>query len=182
MHALPGQQSVSRIACVVDLDNVLARRGKFKKYARAQLDICKFRATLKARGITSGVVFQNRRLSVFESKIWNCLGIEAVSTRTNVDNAVKIQAIDFALEGVDTLVMCVSDGGYCGVIRAIRECGVVVEVWSLREAASRELVFASDRLVWMDYMVVEPFPPDVKVSGHVTRSKAVKAVSRDIAA
>jgi len=181
MHGTLKHQSPSRVACVIDLDNVLARRGKFRQYARAQLDICKFKTALKERGITKGVVFQNQSLSAFDIKIWNCLGLDVVSKRTNVDNAVKLQAVNFALEGIDTLIICASDGGYCKVIKAIRDCGILVEVWCLRESVSTDLMFAADRLSWMDDMVVEPAPAAVKATSRPAK-RNIATATRDIAA
>jgi hypothetical protein len=166
MYGTLEHRSARRVACVIDLDNLLARRGKFGKYARAHLDVCEFKTAVKERGITQGVVFQNQPLSAFEAKIWGCLGLEVVSTRTNVDNTVKLQAINFALEGIDELIVCASDGGYCDVIKAIRDCGILVEVWCLRESVSLELMFAADRLAWMDGLVAEPRPADRKPATH----------------
>ncbi len=145
-----------KTACVIDLDNVCSRRGLHGKRAWAYLDVIAFIATLRERGVTKGAVFQNQKPGDCGSKLWAAAGLKCVATGRNVDELVKLAAVDYALEGLNCLILVASDGGYDEVIHAIRRCGVRVELWALRTAVASHLVFAADAVRWMDDLLQEP--------------------------
>lgn len=151
---LQGQQR--RIACVVDLDNVCSRHGKHGKRAWAHLDVIRFVSALRERGVNYGTICQNDYLGVCGSKLWTAAGFKSLATHVNADDTVKLAAVTYALEGLDWLVLVASDGGYVKAISAIRACNIKVEVWALREAASRPLLYVADAVRWIDEFVQEP--------------------------
>ena len=146
----------ARVACVVDFDNVCSRRGKYGKRAWACLDVVRFVSALRERGVSTGTVCQNDYLGVCGSKLWTAAGFRSVATGQNVDDTVKLVAATYALEGLDWLVLVASDGGYAEIIKIIRDCKIRVEVWALREAAARPLLYVADSVRWIDDFVVEP--------------------------
>jgi uncharacterized LabA/DUF88 family protein len=89
-------------------------------------------------------------------KLWSAGGLGCVATGINVDPSVKLAAVEYALAGLDCLILVASDGGYDEVIHAIRRCGVRVELWALRAAVARHLVYAADAVRWIDDLVREP--------------------------
>ena len=64
--------------------------------------------------------------------------------------------MDYALEGLDCLILVGSDGGYDEVIHAVRRCNIRVELWALRAAVASHLVFAADAVRWIDGFLQEP--------------------------
>ncbi len=148
--------SAPRIACIVDLDNLCSRRGQHGTRAWAHLDVVAFTAAIRNRGATKGIVFQNQNAGDFGLKLWSAGGLGCVATGTNVDPSVKLAAVDYALAGLDCLILVASDGGYDEVIHAIRRCGVRVELWALRATVARHLVYAADAVRWIDDLVREP--------------------------
>lgn len=153
--------SAPRIACIVDLDNLCSRRGQHGRRAWAHLDVVAFTAAIRDRGATKGIVFQNQNAGEFGLKLWSAGGLGCVATGINVDPLVKLAAVDYAFAGLDCLILVASDGGYDEVIHAIRRCGVRVELWALRAAVARHLVYAADAVRWIDDLVREP-----EVNGH----------------
>jgi hypothetical protein len=113
-------------------------------------------ALIRERGVTIGTVFQNQKPGAYASKLWAVAGLTCVGIGTNVDDQVKIAAINHALKGVECLILVASDGGYDEVIHAIRRCGVRVELWALRNAVASHLVFAADTVRWIDGFLQEP--------------------------
>ena len=157
----PSARGDGAIACVVDMDNLCSRRGKFGRRAWAQLDVLRFAAALNERGVNQGTVCQHQSFGACASKIWAGLGLKPISTHENADERVKLEAVTYALNGgLDWLILVASDGGYAEVIDAIRNCSIKVELWALRDAASRDLLYLADRIRWIDYLVDEPRPPD----------------------
>jgi hypothetical protein len=149
-----------RVACVVDMDNVCSRRGKYGRRAWAPLNVLAFAAAIKERGITLGTICQHQPFHACGSKLWSSLGLRTVSTGENADERVKLEAVTYASEAkIDWLVLIASDGGYFDTLSLIRECGIKIELWALREAVSRNLIFLVDRLRWIDELVDEPHPP-----------------------
>jgi len=145
-----------RIACVIDLDNLCSRRGQHGRSAWAHLDIVAFTAAIRKRGATIGTVFQNQRPGAYASTLWATAGLECVGTGTNVDERVKLAAVSYAIDGLHCLILVGSDGGYDEVIHTIRRCGIRVELWALRAAVARHLVYAADAVRWIDEFVHEP--------------------------
>lgn len=154
----PAGKSANRIACLVDLDNICNRRGQRGRRAWANLDIITFTAAVRDRGATTGIVFQNQPASDFGEKLWAKSGLKCIATGRNVDESVKLAAVNYALAGLDSLILVASDGGYDEVIHAIRSCGIRVELWALRAAVAKHLVFAADAVRWIDSLVQEPVP------------------------
>jgi len=152
----PASLSELRVACVVDLDNVCSRRGLYAKRAWAYLDVVAFIAALRERGVRRGTVFQNQKPGDCGSKLWAAAGLRCVGTGTNVDESVKLAAVNYALEGLNCLIVVASDGGYGEVIHAIRRCGIRVELWALRAAVASHLVYAADAVRWIDHFLREP--------------------------
>jgi len=148
--------SAPLIACVADLDNLCSRRGQRGRRARACLDALGFLSALRERGVTKGTVFQNQKFGDYGSKLWSAGGLKCVATGENVDPWVERAAIDYAVNGACSLILIASDGGYDETIRAIRRCGVRVELWALRAAIARHLIFAADAVQWIDHFVREP--------------------------
>lgn len=161
-----------RIACVIDVDNMLARRGQFGRYARATLDLFRLRDLLRERGVTEGVAFQNYPFTALGAKVWECLGISAVSTRKNADDAAKLQAINFALDQVDRVIVISGDSDFAEVADAIRGY-CKVEVMCLRASASRELMWAADQVTWVDDAVIEPELP-LAAEHHANENRPAK--------
>lgn len=148
--------SAPLIACVADLDNLCSRRGQRGMRARACLDALGFLSALRERGVTKGTVFQNQKFGDYGSKLWSAGGLKCVATGQNVDPWVERAAIDYAASGARTLIIIASDGGYDETIHAIRRRGVRVELWALRAAIARHLMFAADEVRWIDHFVREP--------------------------
>ena len=150
----------SDVACVVDMDNVCSRRGKFGRRAWACLDVLQFGAALKERGVSRGTICQHQPFNAYGSKLWSGLGLKTVSTRENADDRVKLEAVTYAIESkIKWLILVASDGGYFDTLARIRECGIKVELWALREAVSRDLIFLVDRVRWIDDLIDEPQLP-----------------------
>jgi uncharacterized LabA/DUF88 family protein len=148
------------IVCVIDFNNVCSRRGKLGRRAWAQLDVLKFAAALKDRGVSQGTICQHQPFTAYSSKIWSGLGLKTISTRENADERVKLEAVTYALKAnLGWLVLVASDGGYAEIVTKIRACGIKVELWALRHAASRDLLYLADRVRWIDDLLVEPQPP-----------------------
>jgi len=142
------------------MDNVCSRRGKYGRRAWACLDVLQFGVALKERGVTRGTICQHQPFNAYGSKLWSGLGLKTVSTRENADERVKLEAVTYAVDSnIKWLILVASDGGYFDTLATIRECGIKVELWALREAVSRDLLFLADRVRWIDDLVDEPPPP-----------------------
>ncbi len=150
----------ANIACVIDMDNVCNRRGKYGRCAQARLDVLQFGAALKERGVSRGTVCQHQPFNVYGSKLWSTLGLKTVSTGENADERVKLEAVTYSVDAkIDWLILVAGDGGYYDTLATIRECGIKVELWALRGAVARDLIFLADRVRWIDDLVDEPPPP-----------------------
>jgi hypothetical protein len=157
----------SSVVCVVDMDNVCSRRGKYGRRAWACLDVLQFGSALKERGVFQGTICQHQPFSAYGARLWDGLGLKTVSTGENADDRVKLEAVTYALEaGVDWLILVASDGGYYDTLISIQECGIKIELWALREAVSRDLIFLADRVRWIDDLVDEPRPPGNAPANH----------------
>lgn len=156
----PAISAQRNVACVVDMDNVCSRRGKYGDWAWAHLDVLKFGAALKERGVTLGTICQHRPFASCGAKLWTSLGLKPVHTWKNADDQVKLEAVTYALEkNIGWLVLVACDGGYFDTLSTIRECGIKIELWALRNAVSRKLIFLADRVRWIDDLISEPHPP-----------------------
>jgi hypothetical protein len=145
----------TNVACVVDLDNLCNYRNTFGRHAWLPLDLFSFGLALKRRGVDRGTVFQNLSISACGEQIWSQVGLNVVSTNENVDEALKLQAVNYTLEHKpEWLVMVANDGGYLEVVDAIRAAGITkVELWAQRSKVSRKLIYHVDRVIWIDEMV-----------------------------
>lgn len=134
--------TVTRRAVVgVDLDNLLNDSGR--GYGR--LDIRGFCARIRAEvGDDCAInVFANRMADSIV-RIWELNGAEVTRVGQNVDPVMARWLAGFV--DVQCAVIVSGDHYFVSIAHLHRSMGHRVDVWSRREAASRELVFAADRV------------------------------------
>jgi NYN domain len=148
-----------RSAAVIDTDSLL-HRGFDKKTgcARQQgtLNYFAFAAALRARGVSQGSFCRNRSFPACADKMLRAMGLKPVAVHENVDRTAMLEAINYAFAGFNRLILATNDGDYLEVVEAIQACGIEVEIWARRAAASKKLIEAADRVVWVDQFMLTP--------------------------
>jgi hypothetical protein len=148
-----------RAAAVIDTDSLLHRGiDKETGLARPQrsFNYFAFAAALRTRGVLRGSFCRNRSFPACADQIIRAMGLKPVAVHENVDRVAMIEAIDYAFAGFNRLILVTNDGDYLKVVQAIQACGIEVEIWALRQFASKKLTRAADRVVWIDDLMLPP--------------------------
>jgi hypothetical protein len=145
-----------RLACVVDLDNMLHRgfdRQTKRPRPQADIDVMGLSAELYARGVSRGTVCRNREFSLLASAIWRAKGFKVLAAHKNCDNAVIDEALTYAKTGIDTLILIAGDGDYTDLVKELRRKGICVEVWARSYNISTGLAKAASNIRFVDRFV-----------------------------
>ncbi|MBK3662688.1 NYN domain-containing protein [Bradyrhizobium diazoefficiens] len=148
-----------RTAIVIDTDSLL-HRGIDKKTGRARpqrsFNYFALAAALRERRVCDGSFCRNRDFPARAVHMIRAIGLKPIAVRENVDRVAMLEAIEYAFAGFERVILVTHDGDYLNVMRAIQACGIAVEVWGLRQGASKKLTQAADRVVWIDYLMLPP--------------------------
>ena len=139
-----------RVAAVVDGDNIFRNlEGR-----RISPDVDLFANALRERGVGSTTVCQNFFREVDRNNWERIQHLRTVRVGENCDRKVMLVAIDYVMSGLDWLIIASGDADYLPLVEATQHAGTHVEIWALRRAASKHLIYAVDSVRWIDDLIV----------------------------
>lgn len=155
----PQNHTERRTAIVIDTDSLL-HRGTNKKTGRARpqrsFNYFALAAALREQRVCDGSFCRNRNFPARAEHMIQAMGLKPIAVHENVDRVAMLEAIEYAFAGFERVILVTHDGDYLNVMRTIQACGIAVEVWGLRECASKKLTQAADRVVWIDDLMLPP--------------------------
>jgi hypothetical protein len=143
-------RQVLRVAAVVDGDNIF-RNAEGR---RISPDIDLFANALRERGVNSTTICQNFFRDVDRNNWQRIPNLRTARAGENCDRKVMLIAIDYVMSGLDWLIIASGDADYLPLVEAAQHAGTRVEIWALRCAASKQLIYAVDSVRWIDDLIV----------------------------
>lgn len=132
----------------VDLDNLTVAEGGFDR-----VDIARFMKRVVAElGRNCIIKVFTNGMSAAAEAIWNGFGAEVIRTGTNADP--YIEEFLFGADDACEVLIVSGDHGFANVARWHSSLKHRVVVWARRAKAAYELVFAADRIEFIDDLIL----------------------------